>query len=56
VGRESVHAALDEMKAEQLGHYNFNCPHCGKSNHASRPELMRAAPDWAGKENQPQAQ
>ena len=56
VGRESVQAALDEMKAQDLGHHNFNCPHCGKMNHASKAELMRAAPDWGQKADRPKAE
>jgi transposase-like protein len=41
-----VHAALDQMASENLVHYDVHCPHCGKSNHVSRNQLKRAAPDW----------
>jgi len=46
LSKETVHAALDLLAAEDLGHYNANCPHCGKNTRASRAELQRAAPDW----------
>jgi hypothetical protein len=41
-----VHTALDLLVAENLGHYNVNCPHCGKTTRVSRVELQRAAPEW----------
>jgi len=44
--KEVVHAALDELASEHLAHYDVNCPHCGKSNHVSRNDLKRSAPDW----------
>jgi hypothetical protein len=44
--KEVVHAALDELSSEHLSHYDVHCPHCGKSNHVSRNDLERAAPDW----------
>ncbi len=44
--KDVVHAALDQLASEHLGHYNLHCPHCGKSNQVSRFELQRAAPDW----------
>ncbi len=44
--KDAVHAALDEISNGELGHYNVQCPHCGKSNHVSKSELQRAAPDW----------
>jgi hypothetical protein len=44
--KDVVHAALDQLTSENLGHYNVHCPHCGKSNQVSRIELQRAAPDW----------
>jgi hypothetical protein len=49
--KEVVHAALDELSSEHLAHYDVHCPHCGKSNHVSRNELQRAAPDWKETEN-----
>jgi transposase-like protein len=49
--KEVVHAALDQLVSEHLGHYNVHCPHCGKANQVSRIELQRAAPDWKASEN-----
>jgi hypothetical protein len=46
LSREAVHAALDMMTIEDLGHYNASCPHCRKVNKISRQELLHAAPDW----------
>ena len=46
LSREIIHAALDNLAAEDLGHYNVNCPHCGKTMGVSRVELKRAAPEW----------
>ena len=55
MGREAVHAALDLLSAENMGHYNVNCPHCGKSNQVSRAELQRSAPDWSAPEKEQEA-
>jgi hypothetical protein len=49
LGKEAVHAALDQVVAEDLSHYNAVCPHCRRVNRISRQELMRAAPDWERK-------
>jgi phage FluMu protein Com len=49
LGKETIHAALDYLTTEDLGHYNVNCPHCGKSMRKSRAELQRAAPEWVRK-------
>lgn len=46
VAKDAVFAALDEMEAESLHHYDFKCPHCRRVNRASHAELLRAAPDW----------
>lgn len=46
IGKETVHAALDELTAEGLGHFNAPCPHCRRVNRVSRDELLRSAPDW----------
>lgn len=46
LGKETIHTALDLLMAENLGHYNVNCPHCGKTTRVSRIELQRAAPEW----------
>ena len=43
---EVIHAALDQLTAENLGHYNSTCPHCHKMNRVGRQALLRAAPDW----------
>lgn len=44
--REEVLAALDQMVAEDLSHYNAVCPRCGKSNKVSMKQLKRWAPQW----------
>jgi hypothetical protein len=41
-----MHAALDQIEAEGLSHYNAVCPHCRRNNRVSREELIRAAPEW----------
>lgn len=46
LSKDAVHAALDSMVAEDLSHYNANCPHCRRVNRVSKAELQRAAPDW----------
>lgn len=46
LGKEQIHAALDELAAEDLGHFNAHCPHCGRVNKVSRSDLQRAAPTW----------
>ena len=46
LNKDAVHAALDAITAESLGHYNVHCPHCGRTNRVSRRELQRSAPDW----------
>jgi phage FluMu protein Com len=55
LGKEAVHAALDQMTAENLHHYDAPCPHCRRVNHVSKADLLRAAPDWgkAEKTDQP---
>ncbi len=44
--RDEAHAALDQIQAEDLKHYNSHCPHCGKLNRLSKRELRRGAPTW----------
>lgn len=46
IGKDMVIAALDEINAEGLNHYNAYCPHCRRANRLSPEELKRAAPDW----------
>ena len=46
LSKEAVHAALDMIFAQDLHHYNAQCPHCRRMNRVSREELLRAAPDW----------
>jgi len=46
LSKETIHDALDLLTAEDLGHYNVTCPHCGKTMRVSRVELQRSAPDW----------
>jgi phage FluMu protein Com len=50
LSKEAVHAALDDVEAEDLSHYNAYCPHCRRANRISREELQRAAPDWRPRE------
>ena len=47
LGRDAVHAALQDMTTSQMSHYNAHCPHCGRANRVSRKDLLRAAPDWS---------
>ncbi|MEA3439628.1 MAG: hypothetical protein U9R58_05035 [Chloroflexota bacterium] len=46
IGRETVKAALDMMYADDLQHYNAQCPHCRRMNRVSLEEMKRGAPDW----------
>jgi phage FluMu protein Com len=46
LNKEAIHAALDAVTAQDLSHFNAQCPHCRKVNRVSRQELLRAAPDW----------
>lgn len=57
LGNEAVHYALDTMEAEDLNHYNAQCPHCRRVNRVSDQELKRAAPDWVpGQKEQNEAE
>lgn len=47
ISKEGVHAALDLVVAQDLKHYDAQCPHCRRVNRVSRQELERAAPNWA---------
>lgn len=49
LNKESIHAALDQIAAENLNHHDAPCPHCRRVNRVSQKELRRAAPDWAQK-------
>ena len=51
IGRANVIAALDLMTAEDLQHYNAQCPHCRRANRISFEELKHAAPEWTPKSN-----
>ncbi|GAI84830.1 unnamed protein product [marine sediment metagenome] len=46
INKETVYAALDEIRSEDLSHYNAFCPHCRRANRISPKELKRAAPNW----------
>lgn len=46
LSKEAVLAALDQITAENLNHYNAYCPHCRRANRISASELHRAAPAW----------
>jgi phage FluMu protein Com len=54
LSKETVHAALDQMKAENMSHYDANCPHCRRTNRVSMAELKRMAPDWGKPAVEPQ--
>ena len=55
LSKETVHAALDMMTGQELHHYNAKCPHCRKITQVSKTELLRAAPDYGKKEEEPGA-
>ena len=46
IKNEEIHAAMDQIHAEGLKHYNSYCTHCGKTNRKSGKELKRFAPTW----------
>lgn len=46
LNKDALHAALDYIEQEKLGHFNAACPHCRRNNRISRQELVRGAPDW----------
>lgn len=46
LNKETVHAALDQMSADDLTHFDAPCPHCRRVNRVSRKELLRSAPNW----------
>ena len=46
LNRDLVHAALDEMLAQNHNHHNVNCPRCRKVNRVSKKQLRRWAPNW----------
>jgi phage FluMu protein Com len=50
LGKDTIHAALNMMAAENLSHYNAQCPHCRRANRISFEELQHAAPDWEREE------
>ena len=49
LSKEVVHQALEKLEAEDLGHYNAQCPHCRRLNKVSKDELLRASPEWRKK-------
>ncbi len=52
LGKETIHAALDIVVADNLSHYDAPCPHCRRVNRISRQALERAAPDWVRNQEQ----
>lgn len=56
LSNEAVHAALNTITQQDLGHYNAHCPHCRRANRVSRQELLRAAPDWEPEESSDEAE
>jgi phage FluMu protein Com len=52
LGKETIHAALEIVVADNLSHYDAPCPHCRRVNRISRQALERAAPDWVRNQEQ----
>lgn len=46
LSKEIIIEALDQLDEAGQGHYNANCPHCGKMNKVGKSALLRAAPEW----------
>jgi phage FluMu protein Com len=46
LNKEFIYAALEQIAAENLTHYDAPCPHCRRVNRVSSKELKRAAPNW----------
>ncbi len=46
LSRDLIYAALEEVTAQDLTHYDVRCPKCRKTNRVSRNQLLRAAPNW----------
>ena len=46
LSKEAVNSALDYVFAEDLNHYNAQCPHCRRVNRVAKKQLRRAAPNW----------
>ncbi len=44
LSKETIEEAIEQVTAQDQGHYNAPCPHCRRVNRVSRQELMRAAP------------
>ena len=53
LSKEAVHAALEQVTAEDLKHFDAHCPHCRRVNRVSRQALKRAAPTWKPQEEEP---
>ena len=47
LNRDAIYTALDQVYAENLSHYNAQCPHCRRVNRVSKKQLRRAAPNWS---------
>jgi phage FluMu protein Com len=41
-----VQIALDQVFAQDLSHYNVQCPHCRRVNFVSKKQLQRAMPNY----------
>lgn len=46
IGKQEAHTALDVLQANNLSHYDVQCPHCRRINRVSQQELEHATPDW----------
>jgi phage FluMu protein Com len=47
LSKETIHAALDTLNAQNQKHFDARCPQCRKVNPISLERLQRAAPDWS---------
>jgi hypothetical protein len=46
LGRAEILAALQQMDAENMNHYDAHCPRCRRANSVSRQRLETAMPNW----------
>ncbi|MCJ7715044.1 MAG: hypothetical protein MUO54_00800 [Anaerolineales bacterium] len=46
ISRQMVNQALNIMHEDELVHFDFDCPKCKKTNHASKEKLLHASPAW----------
>src|SRR5512144_959911 len=46
LGRAEILAALQQMDAENMNHYDAHCPRCRRANSVSRQRLEMFMPNW----------